>query len=97
MLSRHVVKSCVIKYVGVSYDGGVRRGEIAGVVLNGGGVMIEGKGNPDAQGEQGGGEATNATEGIDCSDPRGKGWGSADGDPNIGWGDVEESETWWAV
>ena len=92
MVSCHVVESCVIKYVGITYDGGVAWWEIAGILLNDGGVMVEGKGNPDAKGEQGGGEAPNATKGVNCSESRWKRWCCANGDPDIGWGDVEESE-----
>ena len=93
MLSRHVVKSCVIKYVSVTYDGGVSRREIAGVLLNDGGVVIESQGNPDAKREQGSGEAPNATERIDRGDSGGKRRSSANCNPNVWWGDVEEPET----
>ena len=68
------------------------RREVAGVLLNDGGVMVKGKGNPDSKGEQGGGEATNATKSVNCRESRGKRWSGTNGDPDVGWSDVEKSE-----
>ena len=93
MVSCHVVESSGIKDVGMAYNGGMARGEVAGILLNHGSVVVKGKGDPNAEGEQGGGEATNAAEGVDCSEARRERWSGANGNPDIGWSDVEESES----
>ena len=92
MSPNHVVESDMIKYVCVTYDGGVRRGEITGVLLDDSVVVIKRKGNPDAKREQGRSKASNATECVDCRDSGGERWSRANCYPNVRRSDVEESK-----
>ena len=89
----HVVESGGVKDGSAAYDGGVAGGEVAGILLNYGVVVIKGKGDGNAGGKQGGSEASDAAEGVNCSEARRQGWGRTDSDPDVGWSDVEETNT----
>ena len=80
----HIVEGDMIKNVSVAYDGVVAGREVAGVLLNDGAAMIESKGDANAEGKQGGSEASDAAEGVNCSEARRQGWGRNDCDPDVG-------------
>ena len=87
----HMVEGSVVKDVSVAYDGVVARGEVAGILLNYGVVVIKGKGDGNAEGKQGGSEASDATEGVNCGEARRQRWRRTDCDPDVRWSDVEET------
>ena len=91
MVTCHVVESGGVKDVGVAYDGGIARGEVAGILLNYGVVVIKGKGDGNAEGKQGGSEASDAAEVVNCGEARRQRWGRGDCHPDVGWSDVEET------
>ena len=87
----HMVEGSVVKDVSVAYDGVVARGEVAGILLNDGAVMIKGEGDANAEGKQGGREASDAAEGVNCGEARRQRWRRTDCDPDVRWSDVEET------
>ena len=90
VLSCHVIERCMIEYVGLAYNGGVARREVAGILLNDSGIVVKSEGYPNPESEQGGGKATNTTGGVDRREPRRQGWGGANGNPDIGWSSMEK-------
>ena len=88
----HMVEGSVVKDVSVAYDGVVARGEVAGILLNDGAVMIKGEGDENAEGKQGGSEASDAAEGVNGGEARRQRWRGAYCDPDIRWSDVEEAD-----
>ena len=87
----HIVEGNVVKDVSVAYDGAVAGREVAGVLLNDGAAMIKGEGDANAEGKQGGSEASDAAEGINCGEARRQRWRRTDCDPDVRWSDVEET------
>ena len=87
----HIVEGNVVKDVSVAYDGAVAGREVAGVLLNDGTAMIKGEGDANAEGKQGGREASDSAEGINCGEARRQRWRGADCDPDVRWSDVEEA------
>ena len=88
----HIVEGDMIKNVSVAYDGAVAGREVAGVLLNDGAAMIESKCDTNAEGKQGGSEASDAAEGINGGEARRQRWRGAYCDPDIRWSDVEEAD-----
>ena len=92
MFAGHVVEGGGIEYVWVANDGRRSGGEVAGVLLDDGVIVVKGKVDPDAKCKKSGSEASDAAECIDGSDLWWEGWSGTDSDPDVWVGDVKEAK-----
>ena len=92
MLPSHVVEGDGVEYVCVANDGAGGGREVVGILLDDCGVVVKGECDTYVEGEKSSSEASYAAESIDGGDLWRQWWSRANGDPDIGAGDVKEAK-----